>query len=223
MLAFAFGLVPNSVATPSMSTENLAKASNISRVPSNTNTRNRNVRSGIPIAHREFPTRGGIINEIIMFLYFVAICLVVHWHIYFLCSKFFLLIIFLMFSHISRKIETNRRIHLFFGNHVASNFRSVSALDANAVQRAKARAQYSNYSRLKVQPGAASVRKYSSIHTHNKKLFLIKLQNNSLEEIKISYCLMRSFIYFIFARHDKILQKEYTHNKVYHKYLISPL
>lgn len=43
---------------------------------------------------------------------------------------------------------------------VASNFRSVSAVDANAVQRAKARAQYANMSRMKMAAGPASVRKY---------------------------------------------------------------
>lgn len=36
-------------------------------------------------------------------------------------------------------------------------------MDANAVQRAKVRAQYANMSRLKMTPGIASVRKYPEI------------------------------------------------------------
>ncbi|CRL07696.1 CLUMA_CG020652, isoform B [Clunio marinus] len=45
----------------------------------------------------------------------------------------------------------------------ASNFRSVSAVDANAVQRAKARAQYANMSRLKMAAGSASVPRVKKI------------------------------------------------------------
>ena len=42
----------------------------------------------------------------------------------------------------------------------AANFRSISAVDANAVQRARVRAQYSTMSRLKMTPGTgASLRK----------------------------------------------------------------
>lgn len=77
-------------------------------------------------------------------------------------SKFFI------FSVLYFSLETNRRnlffLFIFFLTKskasLASNFRSVSAVDANAVQRAKARAQYANMSRMKMAAGTASVRKY---------------------------------------------------------------
>lgn len=50
----------------------------------------------------------------------------------------------------------------FFPLTNAANFRSVSAVDSNAAQRARARAQYANMNRLKMTPGTASLRKYSS-------------------------------------------------------------
>lgn len=40
-----------------------------------------------------------------------------------------------------------------------AGFRSVSAVDTAAAQRARARAQYSNMARLKISSGAASLRK----------------------------------------------------------------
>ncbi|CAO1428288.1 unnamed protein product [Diamesa tonsa] len=39
----------------------------------------------------------------------------------------------------------------------SANFRSISAVDANAVQRARVRAQYANMSRMKMTPGSASL------------------------------------------------------------------
>lgn len=54
-------------------------------------------------------------------------------------------------------LKTNRSL---FVPRLANNFRSVSAVDANAQQRARARAQYANMSRLKMTPGSAAVRKY---------------------------------------------------------------
>lgn len=57
-------------------------------------------------------------------------------------------------------LKTNTNLDIFLKFEVASNFRSVSAVDANAVQRAKARAQYANMSRMKMAAGPASVRKY---------------------------------------------------------------
>lgn len=43
---------------------------------------------------------------------------------------------------------------------IAGSIRSVSALDTAAVQRARARQQYSTMARLKVTAGTASLRKY---------------------------------------------------------------
>lgn len=40
-----------------------------------------------------------------------------------------------------------------------AGFRSISAVDTAAVQRARARAQYSNMARMKVTAGTASLRK----------------------------------------------------------------
>jgi hypothetical protein len=54
----------------------------------------------------------------------------------------------------------------------------VSAVDANAVQRAKARAQYANMSRMKMTPGTAAVRKYSTKeHLKKESLSLAKFNN----------------------------------------------
>lgn len=41
-----------------------------------------------------------------------------------------------------------------------AGFRSISAVDTAAAQRARARAQYSNLARLKVTSGTASLRKF---------------------------------------------------------------
>lgn len=49
-----------------------------------------------------------------------------------------------------------------------AGFRSVSAVDTAAAQRARARAQYSNMSRLKISSGAASLRKYYDAFTKPK-------------------------------------------------------
>ncbi|CAH1728219.1 unnamed protein product [Chironomus riparius] len=53
------------------------------------------------------------------------------------------------------------------GGSNAANFRSVSAVDANAAQRARARAQYANMSRLKMTPGTASVPRTKKITSVN--------------------------------------------------------
>lgn len=52
-----------------------------------------------------------------------------------------------------------RLINLLIFSHIAG-FRSISAVDTAAVQRARARAQYSNMARLKVTAGTASLRKF---------------------------------------------------------------
>lgn len=57
---------------------------------------------------------------------------------------------------------------MFINNFVyflKAGFRSISAVDTAAVQRARARAQYSNMARMKVTAGTASLRKciFSSI------------------------------------------------------------
>lgn len=44
-------------------------------------------------------------------------------------------------------------------SNIAAGFRSVSAVDTAAAQRARARAQYSNLARMKVTSGTASLRK----------------------------------------------------------------
>lgn len=50
--------------------------------------------------------------------------------------------------------------HLLFVFNRIGNIRSISALDSAAVQRARARQQYSMTARLKVTAGTASLRKY---------------------------------------------------------------
>jgi hypothetical protein len=45
-----------------------------------------------------------------------------------------------------------------------AGFRSVSAVDTAAAQRARARAQYSNLARMKVTSGAASLRKFKVLN-----------------------------------------------------------
>jgi hypothetical protein len=109
--------------------------------------------SGIPIAHREV-TRGSrekykLLHVIILF------------NMPFLCVDFYgfyMLITFLLnFFFLIFELKTNSS--KFLSLQLAANFRSVSAVDANAVQRARARAQYANMSRQKMTPGSASVRK----------------------------------------------------------------
>lgn len=89
-----------------MSTENLAKASNHSRVPS---TRSRNVRSGIPVAHREFPTRGGIkLFSVAFFNFFLFYGDVyTHWQIFFMLKKNHYTFLFLSLSFIPLKRTQN--------------------------------------------------------------------------------------------------------------------
>lgn len=58
----------------------------------------------------------------------------------------------------------NLKLILFL--FVAAGFRSVSAVDTAAAQRARARAQYSNLARLKVTSGTASLRKLSFFNLH---------------------------------------------------------
>lgn len=59
--------------------------------------------------------------------------------------------------------------------HLAANFRSISAVDANAVQRARVRAQYANMSRMKMTPGSASLRKYCCSSCSRKLIFVLNL------------------------------------------------
>lgn len=52
--------------------------------------------------------------------------------------------------------NNNRKLILYV---FLAGFRSVSAVDTAAAQRARARAQYSNMARLKISSGHASLRK----------------------------------------------------------------
>lgn len=59
------------------------------------------------------------------------------------------------FPNISIYYNKSIMVIIFIGN-----VRSISALDTAAVQRARARQQYSTMARLKVTAGTASLRKY---------------------------------------------------------------
>lgn len=65
----------------------------------------------------------------------------------------------------------------------AAGFRSISAVDTAAAQRARARAQYSNLARLKVTSGTASLRKLQLF------FFSFGLFNQCMTFFLISYCL----------------------------------
>lgn len=55
---------------------------------------------------------------------------------------------------------------------ISGNVRSISALDTAAVQRARARQQYSTMARLKVTAGTASLRKCLSFNPFESGFFL---------------------------------------------------
>lgn len=121
--------------SPHVSTENLSR---LSRAPSL--QRNRQNRSGIPVAHREL-SRGSLFFDVFKTIF----CLI----FIFLCVK----------SSYFEKLIVDSFLCLA-NAAAAANYRSISAVDANAAQRARARAQYANLSRLKMTPGSAAVRKY---------------------------------------------------------------
>lgn len=62
-------------------------------------------------------------------------------------------------------------------------FRSNSAIDLQAAQRAKARAQYSAMARTKVQSGTASLRKFEVQHVFLKWFFNILIINRICNHI----------------------------------------
>lgn len=135
------------VKTASTSTENLLMTGKLQRAPSLPRTYNRN-RSGIPVANREPPVRG-CSRCYTLFVWIENFLFIVSRFCFVFCASFTLM------------------WNVFFSSTKAG-FRSISAVDTAAVQRARARAQYSNMARMKVTPGTASLRK-----SHFENLFLL--------------------------------------------------
>lgn len=153
----------------STSTENLTTPtgsnSRLYRIPSLPRNRNK---SGIPVSaiHRDLsqpPVLRGQFSEpkkkeYKKYIFLVQINLFKFPTLLFCCSHTF---------HISFPIFVSVSIYLYYRyfNYnknlyfVIGNLRSISALDSAAVQRARARQQYSSAARMKVTAGPASLRK----------------------------------------------------------------
>lgn len=97
--------------------------------------------------------------------------------------------------------------HFSFSLQIAVNVRSISALDTAAVQRARARQQYSTAARLKVTAGTASLRKSIHFTFHIDAIVIaFHTQSNELTFVRLRILLFVLFCGFLLC-HACILMK----------------